>query len=249
MLRAKAYRAATAGDLEHALRAAIGAGSPCIVQQEILGDVAHSRSVGVYMDRHQQVLGTFIGRKVRQYPADIGTGTLCEALPDDPQLIEASVEVLRAAEYSGIAEVEWKLDEADDRPWLIEINPRPWAWIAAAEVAGVNLAFAAWCSLTNQPVPSLQQHEDAPKWVDLLSDFDGVRALRRNGNGEAITFAQYRRSLSGSKEFAFFARDDWRPGVLRLRGDMLARLKKVLPKQSKLATGAQGVQIEDGARA
>lgn len=229
-LKAKAVRAATAEQLDHALRASIGAGAPCIVQQEIPGSVEASRSVGAYMDQRQQVLGTFAGRKVRQYPADIGTGTLCESVPEEPSLLEASVEVLRAANYSGIAEVEWKLDARDGKPWLIEINPRPWAWIAASEVAGVNLAQIAYCSLTGSQIPRQTQHNDAPKWVDLLSDFDGFRAARRHGNGEAITLGQYGASLSGPKEYAFFARDDWRPGVERLRDELSGRLRKISGK-------------------
>lgn len=238
-LRAKAFRARTKESLSAALTTAVAAGAPCIVQQEIPGDVAQSRSVGIYMDDRRQVHGTFIGRKVRQYPADIGTGTLCESLPSDPELIEASVEVLRAAGYCGIAEVEWKLDVTDGRPWLIEINPRPWAWIAASEVAGVNLAQMAWCSLSGERVPEQRQRENSPKWLDLLSDLDGVRAARRSGNGEAISLQEYRGSLAGPKEYAFFARDDWRPGMVRLRDDLSSRLRKLSPKLSRAATDAR----------
>ena len=238
-LRAKAYRALTKEKLKEALRTAVAAGAPCIVQQEIPGDVAQSRSVGIYMDDRQQVHGTFVGRKVRQYPADIGTGTLCEALPSDPELIEASVEVLRATGYRGIAEVEWKLDINDGRPWLIEINARPWAWIAAAEVAGVNLAQMAWCSLTRERMPKQEQQDTSPRWLDLLSDLDGVRAARRNGNGEAISLREYRQSLAGPKEYAFFARDDWRPGMMRLRDDLSSRLHKLSPVRSRTAADAQ----------
>ena len=52
--------------------------------------------------------------------------------------------------FTGVAEVEFKLDSRLGEYKLIEINPIPWDQHRLGHMCGVDLIHIAWCDLTGE---------------------------------------------------------------------------------------------------
>jgi predicted ATP-grasp superfamily ATP-dependent carboligase len=128
--------------------------SRVLVQEMVPGGDALLRVAACYMDSRSNLVAAFTARKVLQVPAGFGTGCIVETA-DCPQVLELASKLLRSIGFSGIAEVEFKWDEASRQYKLIEINPRPWDQHRLGAAAGVDLIRAAYHDLTGAaPLPA-----------------------------------------------------------------------------------------------
>jgi len=134
------------------LRAAVAraAGHP-LVAQEIIGQgLSDFYSVCSYIGEDGEAHGTFVGRKLEQYPPDFGTGCLVAA--EGPEEIAArGVRMLQAFGYRGISEIEFIYDARDGEQKLLDINTRVWKWIGLPIAAGVDLPWLAYSDAIGKP--------------------------------------------------------------------------------------------------
>ncbi|WP_395293382.1 ATP-grasp domain-containing protein [Kitasatospora hibisci] len=156
-------------------------------------------------------LAVFTGQKLRSYPPSGGFTTRAVSLPN-PELAGLAVRLCRALGYSGIADLDWRLDLRDGRYKLLDFNPRTGAQFRLFETAdGVDVVRALHLSLTGRPVPRGPQ----------LHRFFGVGQL--DVLSAAVTYWQDRRPLPDLKprrstERAWLCRDDPAPAaVMALR--------------------------------
>ncbi|MER7579253.1 ATP-grasp domain-containing protein [Kitasatospora sp. NPDC097691] len=156
-------------------------------------------------------LAVFTGRKLRSYPPTGGFTTRAVSLPN-PELADLAAGLCRALGYSGIADLDWRLDLRDGKYKLLDFNPRTGAQFRLFETAdGVDVVRALHLSLTGRPVPSGPQ----------LPRFFGVGQL--DVLSAAFTFWRERRPLPDlrprrSTERAWLCRDDPAPAaVMALR--------------------------------
>ena len=103
-------------------------------------------TVGSYIAADGTVLGLFCGRKLRQSPPGVGTCRVGEALWVD-EVVDAALRLLRAFDFHGISQVEFKRDPRDGRFKLMEINPRLWQWHGLAAALGVDFPRIAYLDL------------------------------------------------------------------------------------------------------
>jgi D-aspartate ligase len=97
----------------------------------------------VYIGRDGKPKGHFTGRKLKQSPPLVGTGCVVEAV-DCPAIVSPTFALLNAFGYTGIAEVEFKLDKATGIYYLIEINPRHWDQHELGTLVGINISRLAY---------------------------------------------------------------------------------------------------------
>jgi predicted ATP-grasp superfamily ATP-dependent carboligase len=128
-----------------------------MLQEVVPGGDKELYTVGSYLDANGRALGVFCGRKLRQTPRSrklVPRGVGCcrhgESLWK-PELIEDSLRLLRACDFSGISQVEFKRDPRNGQFKLMEINPRLWSWHTLAVACGVNLPHIAYLDLTGRP--------------------------------------------------------------------------------------------------
>lgn len=117
-----------------------------LVLQEYISGISDTMiTYGVYCE-NGEVLGSFEGRKVRGYPHDYGDCMVGkqEKVPDF--IRNESHEILKAINYNGIAEVEYKIDSEKGTCHLIEINPRSWSWVGITQFTKFNLPLIAYQS-------------------------------------------------------------------------------------------------------
>jgi predicted ATP-grasp superfamily ATP-dependent carboligase len=77
---------------------------------------------------------------IQRYPALTGPATTVESV-DRPDLVAMAEALLQSINYTGVAEVEFIIDERDNTPKLMEINPRFWGSLQGAISAGMDLPF------------------------------------------------------------------------------------------------------------
>jgi predicted ATP-grasp superfamily ATP-dependent carboligase len=73
---------------------------------------------------------------------------------DDAELVAAALAVFRALRWSGLASADF-IRDVEGRFYFLEVNPRPWGSIAAAEAAGVDL-FTPLAQLLTGGTPAPQ---------------------------------------------------------------------------------------------
>ncbi|MEV0191018.1 ATP-grasp domain-containing protein [Kitasatospora purpeofusca] len=122
-------------------------------------------------------LAVFTGVKLRSWPPGGGVTTRARAVADPP-LAELAAGFCRRIGYSGVADLDWRLDPRDGRHKLVDFNPRTGAQFRLFEtVDGVDVVRALHLSLTGRPVPAGEQRGRgyAVGQLDLLAVASAVR--------------------------------------------------------------------------
>jgi Predicted ATP-grasp enzyme len=117
---------------------------------------------------------------------------------------------LAAIRYTGLVEVEYKLDPRSGRYMLLDINPRLWTWSSLGARAGIDFPFLLWQTLMGQPVPQ-QTGRSGVRWVRVSTDLLAAAHGMLRGH---LSLREYLRSLRDPIEFALMAADDPLPGLL-----------------------------------
>lgn len=117
-----------------ALAAYPDAAFPVLAQELITGP-----GIGVFLLLHEgRVVARFSHRRLFEKPPRGGVSVLSQAEPMDEALYHSSVRLLEALDWSGVAMVEYKRDDATGEHVLMEINGRFWGSLQLAIDAGVD---------------------------------------------------------------------------------------------------------------
>ena len=127
--------------------------------------------------------------------------------------------------YRGLLDLDIRLDARDGRYHLLDFNPRLGAQFRVfRDVAGTDVALAAYLDLTGQPIP-LAAQVDGRSF--LVENYDPISALGRWRAGE-LDVRSWLASVRGADECAWFARDDLRPfGLMCVRMGWRALTRKL----------------------
>jgi len=109
---------------------------PPIVQEQIPQEGA-GLGVSLLLDSKQNCLGSFVHRRLKEYPVTGGPSTDRVSMVNE-SLADQSLSLLKELSWVGIGMVEWKLDPRDGVPKLMEINPRFWGSLELAVRSGIN---------------------------------------------------------------------------------------------------------------
>lgn len=145
-------------------------GFSLMLQEIIPGGDDQLYSFGSCLGRSGEVLASVTGRKIRQHPAGFGTALVAENLPTC-DLSDRSTRLLRAMDFFGPSQVEFKLDPQDGRFKLMEINARFWKWHSLATACGANVAYAAYRDACGDPIELQTSVETHRFWTMSLDDF------------------------------------------------------------------------------
>lgn len=187
------------------------AAAPNLMLQEYIpgGDDATWTFNG-YFDRDSKCLVSFTGRKLRNYPAYFGQGSLAVCTQNDE--VEAqTIRFMTAIGYQGALDLGHRYDARDGRYKVNDVNPRVGAMFRVfVGENGIDVARALYRDLTGQPVFASRAPEGR-RWI--VEDRDLVSSIRywRDRN---LTLRQWRDSLRGIREGTYLDRDDPAPAVL-----------------------------------
>jgi predicted ATP-grasp superfamily ATP-dependent carboligase len=193
--RRQAFRCETPGELDAALAKTEEFGA--IVQELVPGGDDALYTVGSYIDADGEALGVFCGRKLRQTPPGIGTCRVGEAVWVQ-EVVDSALRLLRAFDYRGISQVEFKRDPRDGRFKLMEINARLWQWHGLAAACGVDIPRIAYADLVGHAPAPARMSGNGKRWAITLLPGEAP-ALQRPPYVDAV-----------------FAADDPKPALVHL---------------------------------
>lgn len=174
-----------------------------IAQEWIEGPDANLYSCNCYFDANAEPLVTFVARKLRQWPPEIGQSCLGEECQNTSVLHE-TVRLFHSVNFRGLGYLEMKRDERSGKHFIIEPNiGRPTGRSAIAEASGVELLYTMYCDAVGWPLPAnREQKYRGVKWIHFLRDVQSALYYWRAGK---LTWQEWRQSLYGHKVDAIFS--------------------------------------------
>jgi protein-tyrosine-phosphatase/predicted ATP-grasp superfamily ATP-dependent carboligase len=216
--RHNVLKAYNAHQLRAQLRALPGRG-PILVQENVLGVGV---GVELLLDNGDPLL-TFQHVRVHE-PLMGGRSSYRKSVPVQPELLEASLKLLRALHYTGVAMVEYKM-HLETRRWvLMEINGRFWGSLPLAIAAGADFPWYLYQLLVEGKRDFPQSYRTGLYCRNLVSDlswqWENLRADRKDPTlatlplitvvkeiGRVVTFRERSDTL---------VCDDLQPGLVQL---------------------------------
>ncbi len=193
----------------------VAAWAPSLLAQEwVTGGEDQLYSCNGYFDGQGEPLVTFVARKLRQWPPDIGTSASGEECRND-EVLAAAVRLFGGVGFHGLAYLEMKRHERTGQLLIIEPNVgRPTGRSAVAEAGGVELVYTAYCDAADLPLPEArQQRYTGAKWLDLRRDLQAAVVANRRGT---LSISEWLRSIRGPKAHAIWSRSDPAPFAVDL---------------------------------
>jgi len=166
--------------------------SPVQVQRWVPG-----RGMGVeVLVSHGRIVMAFAHRRLHESLKTVPPATYREAVEPPPPLLAAASRILERLAWHGVAMVEFRVDEAGGRSWLLEINGRFWGSLPLAIHAGADFPVALvemWLT-GREPAPYRQNGRFYARNVvqDLLWTKENLKTIRL-----LPTLLEWARVLSG----------------------------------------------------
>ena len=131
-----------------------------------------------------RTVAVFAHRRLREKPPSGGVSVYRESIPLDESLVGPGLRLLEKLDWSGVAMIECKREEATGRQIVMEVNGRFWGSLQLAIDAGVDFpALLVRCAAGESVAESRDYRVGVRSrwfWGDV--DYLWLR-LRRNGNG------------------------------------------------------------------
>ena len=149
-------------------------------QEYIPGGDADHWSFHGFADASGRVLASFIGRKLRTFPAGAGESAFIELAHDDG-LEALGRDIAARCPLRGFFKMDFKRDTRDGRWHLLEINARASLWLNLGAANGVNLARVAYDYLVEGKRPAAVRARTDYRWISLALDYRAARELGARG--------------------------------------------------------------------
>lgn len=192
-----------------------------LLQEHLAGSGDHQFSYAALASSGEVVAG-LAARRTRQYPRGFGHSSSFVETVDFPELERQGQRLLKAMNFTGLVEVEFKRDREDGRLKVLDVNPRVWTWHAIGGAAGVDFPYLAWLNANGQQVPSTAARPGV-RWMRPATDLLSAAGDLREGR---LTVRQWVRGLRRPLVVVPFAADDLRPALEDLRSTVTRVLRR-----------------------
>lgn len=207
---AKAWRVNNPKELETRFQQAAALVPPgeVMIQDLIPGDGRHQFAYCAFFKQGKS-LGTMVAQRYRQHPREFGRASTFVRTVDIPQLELLSERFLRAIDYYGLVEVEFKLDPRDGEYKLLDVNARTWGYHSLGAAAGVDFPLVLFRDQLGELVEPARARTGVT-WVRLLTDLPGGITEIIRGRQSLFPFVK---SVVRSDAEAVLCVDDPLPGL------------------------------------
>ena len=135
--------------LDEALGTLPDAAFPVLAQRRIVGP-----GVGIFLLIWDGITkAVFAHRRIREKPPSGGVSTYRESIEVPAEWVAQAERLLNSVGWSGVAMVEFKVDQESSRPYLMEINGRFWGSLQLAVDAGVDFPLLLLAAATGEELP------------------------------------------------------------------------------------------------
>ncbi len=208
--KAKAWRANNRTELKKLFQKAAAQVQPgeVMIQDLIPGDGQQQFAYCAFFKAGEAIGSMVVGRR-RQHPPEFGRASTFVETIELALLEELSQRFLRAINYYGLVELEYKLDPRDGQYRLLDVNGRTWGYHTLGFGAGVDFPYMLFADQSGGFVQPCRGRSGV-RWIRLITDIPtGVLEVlkgRRN-------WGTYLRSISRFDVEAVFSREDPLPAV------------------------------------
>ena len=212
--KAKAWRADNAQQLGEIFERASKhlPAEEIMIQDLIPGDGACQYAYCSFFKQGKSVAHITVCRR-RQHPLEFGRSSTYVETVELPLLEEYSERFLRAIDYYGLVEVEFKRDPRDGQYRLLDVNGRTWGYHTIGRRAGIDFPYILFADQINEPVECCCTGKTGVRWIRLLTDLPTGLVGVLNGQIEGRA---YLRSLRDYDEEAVFSLEDPLPGIAEI---------------------------------
>ena len=167
---AKAWRANTPQQLRKLYTDAVRRvpAEEVMIQEIIPGDGQQQFSYCAFF-KDGKAHSTLMARRLRQYPREFGRAATYVESVDIPEIEDLSERFLRAIDFYGLVEIEFKLDPRDNQYKLLDVNARAWGFHGLGQAAGIDfplLMFADQIGMELEPRRAMP----GVGWLRALTD-------------------------------------------------------------------------------
>src|SRR5579871_648436 len=210
---AKAWRVETMDQLRemYGKAAAQIRAEEILLQQIIPGDGRYQVSYCAFF-RDGKPHGTLLARRARQHPREFARSATYVETIDLPEIEELSERFLRAINYYGVVEVEFKQDPRDGIYKLLDVNARTWGFHALGFPAGVDFPYLLFADQMGLP-PEECRGKAGMGWLRWLTDVPTALSDVLHGH---LSVSEYWNSLRRTKIESVFSKDDPLPSLMEL---------------------------------
>jgi len=167
---AKAWRAETPEQLQDLFKkAASKIKIDDIMLQEIIPGDGHQQLSYCAFFKEGHAHSTLLARRMRQHPREFGRAATYVETIDLPEIEELSERLLRAINYYGIVEVEYKQDSRDGKYKLLDVNARAWGFHGLGQAVGVDFPYLLFLDQFGEQSEHCRA-KAGHGWLRLLTD-------------------------------------------------------------------------------
>jgi len=188
---------------------------PYIIQEYIPGDDNELYTCGIYSYKGQ-VKAWSTSKKLRQFPPNTGQCSYGKTLYEEA-LLEPSMRLMKTLGKTGVSQIEYK--KYNNKFYLIEINPRIWAWHEIHRTVGVN--FSKICM--DHMIGSAAENTDMliyPTKEEKYWMFFAMDLLHNHLLNDNISIVEILDNLVNSEMEAFYSSDDPAPSLAHTKGSL-----------------------------
>jgi predicted ATP-grasp superfamily ATP-dependent carboligase len=207
---AKAWRAETPEQLRCLFkRAALEIKVEDIMLQEIIpGDGQRQLSYCAFF-RDGRAHSTLLARRMRQHPREFGRAATYVETVELPEIEEIAERFLRAINFYGIVEVEFKQDPRDGKYKLLDVNARAWGFHGLGQAAGVDFPYLLFADQFGESLEPRRAKAGAG-WLRLVTDMPVAASDMLHGY---LTLGSYWSSLKNTRTESVFCGKDPLPSL------------------------------------
>jgi D-aspartate ligase len=207
---AKAWRANTPEELKDLFNKASRQIKPeeIMVQEIIPGDGRRQFSYCAFF-RHGRAHSSLVARRARQHPREFGRAATYVESVSLPEIEELSERFLKAINYYGLVEVEFKQDPRDGRYKLLDVNARAWGFHSLGLPAGVDFPYLLFGDQMGE-LAEPTRGKAGIGWLRLVTDLPTALSAIVHGS---LGVGSYFRSLQRTRVESVFCWEDPLPFI------------------------------------
>jgi D-aspartate ligase len=209
----KAWRAETPAQLHDLFLKASRQIRPeeILVQEIIPGDGARQYSYCAFF-RDGKAHSTLIAKRMRQHPREFGRAATYVETIDFSEIEELSERFLKAINYYGLVEVEFKQDPRDGQFKLLDVNARTWGFHSLGMPAGVDFPYLLFADQVGYPIDRSRARAGVG-WLRGITDLPTVVSDLCAGE---LKVSAYWTSLRNTRTESVFCRQDLLPSIAEI---------------------------------
>lgn len=211
--KAKAWRANNRTELRELFESATAHVDPAEVMiQDLIPGSGEQQFAYCAFFKDGRARGSMVVRRRRQHPPEFGRASTFVETIELPILEELSERFLRAINYYGLVELEYKLDSRDGKYKLLDVNGRTWGYHTLGCGAGVDFPYLLFADQMGE-LTLPRRGRAGISWIRLVTDLPaGILEVL----GGRLDWRDYLRSLRNFNVEAVFKREDPLPGLMEL---------------------------------